>query len=96
MPSQVKLPRRAPSVALLRRARRGLRLAARERSRPLAHVIDDVKKLVDRGVKEVTVLGQNVNSYESDCGANFAKLLQTLAVDTGIQRIRYTTSHPKD
>jgi len=68
----------------------------RERSRPLPHVIDDVKKLVDRGVKEVTVLGQNVNSYESDCGSNFAKLLQSLAVDTGIERIRYTTSHPKD
>jgi tRNA-2-methylthio-N6-dimethylallyladenosine synthase len=68
----------------------------RERSRPLTHVIDDVKKLVDRGVKEVTVLGQNVNSYESECGASFAKLLQKLAVDTGIERIRYTTSHPKD
>lgn len=68
----------------------------RERSRPLTHVIDDVKKLVDRGVKEVTVLGQNVNSYESECGANFAHLLKALAVDTGIQRIRYTTSHPKD
>lgn len=68
----------------------------RERSRPLSHVLEDVKKLVDRGVKEVTVLGQNVNSYESDCGANFAKLLTSLAMETGIQRIRYTTSHPKD
>jgi tRNA-2-methylthio-N6-dimethylallyladenosine synthase len=68
----------------------------RERSRPFAHVLDDVKKLVDRGVKEVTVLGQNVNSYESDCGANFAQLLKKLAIDTGIERIRYTTSHPKD
>lgn len=68
----------------------------REKSRPLAHVIDDVKKLVDRGVKEVTVLGQNVNSYSSDCGADFADLLEQLALKTDIQRIRYTTSHPKD
>lgn len=68
----------------------------RERSRPLTHVIEDVKKLVDRGVKEITVLGQNVNSYESECGANFAKLLKSLAVETAIERIRYTTSHPKD
>lgn len=68
----------------------------REKSRPLAHVIDDVKKLVDRGVKEVTVLGQNVNSYTSDCGADFADLLKELALQTDVQRIRYTTSHPKD
>lgn len=68
----------------------------RERSRPLKHVLDDVQKLVDRGVREVTVLGQNVNSYESECGASFAELLKRLARETGIERIRYTTSHPKD
>ena len=68
----------------------------RERSRPLKHLIDDVKKLVDRGVKEVTLLGQNVNSYESECGTNFAQLLKRIALDTNIERIRYTTSHPKD
>lgn len=68
----------------------------RERSRPLAHLISDVNKLVERGVKEVTLLGQNVNSYESECGTNFAQLLKRLALDTGIERIRYTTSHPKD
>ena len=68
----------------------------RERSRPLSHLKDDINKLVARGVKEVTLLGQNVNSYKSDCGANFAKLLRTLAEETDIQRIRYTTSHPKD
>lgn len=68
----------------------------RERSRPLKHLIDDVNKLVQRGVKEVTLLGQNVNSYTSDCGTNFAQLLKTLAIETDIQRIRYTTSHPKD
>ena len=49
----------------------------RERSRPLTHVLEDVRKLTGRGVKEVTLLGQNVNSYESECGANFAQLAQT-------------------
>jgi len=68
----------------------------REKSRPLLHVLQDVKKLVDRGVKEVTVLGQNVNSYSSECGADFADLLESLAKKTTIERIRYTTSHPKD
>lgn len=68
----------------------------RERSRALRELVADVKSLVARGVKEVTLLGQNVNSYTSDCGANFARLMKTLAEDTDIQRIRYTTSHPKD
>lgn len=68
----------------------------RERSRPLAHLIEDVNNLVKRGVKEVTLLGQNVNSYTSECGANFAKLLASLAKETDIKRIRFTTSHPKD
>jgi len=68
----------------------------RERSRPLAHLVQDVNNLVKRGVKEVTLLGQNVNSYLSECGANFAKLLETVAKDTDIARIRFTTSHPKD
>lgn len=68
----------------------------RERSRPLKHLLADVNKLVERGVKEVTLLGQNVNSYESECGVNFAQLLAKLATETGIERIRYTTSHPKD
>ena len=68
----------------------------RELSRPLSHLIDDINSLTQRGVKEVTLLGQNVNSYQSPCGANFAQLLESLAVKTDIQRIRYTTSHPKD
>ncbi len=68
----------------------------RERSRNLQELINDIRSLIKRGTKEVTLLGQNVNSYRSDCGADFAKLLQTLAEDTDIQRIRYTTSHPKD
>ena len=68
----------------------------REKSRPMSHVLMDVRNLVNRGVKEVTLLGQNVNSYESEDGMDFADLLKKVATDTDIQRIRYTTSHPKD
>ena len=68
----------------------------RLRSRPLEEILRDIHGLVKRGVKEVTVLGQNVNSYESPCGAGFSKLMETIATETGIQRLRFTTSHPKD
>ena len=68
----------------------------REKSRPYEHVLKDIHELTARGVKEVTLLGQNVNSYESECGKDFADLLQGIAVETAIERIRYTTSHPKD
>ncbi len=68
----------------------------REKSRPMSHVVMDVRNLVKRGVKEVTLLGQNVNSYNSEDGADFADLLKKVATDTEIERIRYTTSHPKD
>lgn len=68
----------------------------RERSRPLQHLVEDINALVQRGVKEVTLVGQNVNSYKSECGADFGKLLDTVASDTDILRIRYTTPHPKD
>lgn len=68
----------------------------RERSRPMSELIKDIQALVQRGVREVTLLGQNVNSYTSDCGADFGQLLKTLATNTDIKRIRYTTSHPKD
>jgi len=68
----------------------------RERSRKLVDLIDDIQKLTRRGVKEVTLLGQNVNSYASECGASFSDLLKAVAEQTDISRIRYTTSHPKD
>jgi tRNA-2-methylthio-N6-dimethylallyladenosine synthase len=67
----------------------------RERSRSLQSIIEEIKQLSARGFREVTLLGQNVNSY-SDNGNDFADLLSTSAkVDDSI-RIRFTTSHPQD
>lgn len=68
----------------------------REKSRPLSDILQDVHRLTERGVKEVTFLGQNVNSYTSECGANFAQMLERVAQETRLERIRFTTSHPKD
>lgn len=68
----------------------------RERSRAMSEVLKDIQSLVKRGVREVTLLGQNVNSYKSNCGGDFGKLLQAVAEETDVERIRYTTSHPKD
>lgn len=71
-----------------------------EVSRPLIDIIKDVKILVAQGVKEVTLLGQNVNSYngvgEDDDTVDFAYLLQAIAGLDGLERLRYTTSHPKE
>ena len=71
-----------------------------EVSRPLADVLRDTRVLVGQGVKEITLLGQNVNAY---CGAtedgdtvDFAFLLQAVAALEGVERLRYTTSHPKE
>ncbi len=68
----------------------------RERSRPYQDLLNDINTLTQRGVKEITLLGQNVNSYSSECGVNFSGLLKGVAQNTDIKRIRYTTSHPKD
>lgn len=75
----------------------------REKSRPKNHVLTDIRSLIQRGVKEVTLLGQNVNSYKSnfnvetkETDADFADLLEAVATETDIERIRFTTSHPKD
>lgn len=71
----------------------------RERSRQPAEIIKEVKELVASGVKEITLLGQNVNSYGLDFPDhqwNFARLIGTIAETTGIARIRFQTSHPKD
>jgi tRNA-2-methylthio-N6-dimethylallyladenosine synthase len=71
-----------------------------EVSRPLADVLHDVRELAAQGVKEVTLLGQNVNAYrgmsEDGDTVDFAFLLQAIAALEGIARIRYTTSHPRD
>jgi len=68
-----------------------------ERSRPVDDVVAEVVSLVADGVLEVTLLGQNVNSYGRDLYGepNFAKVLSRVA-STGIARIRFATSHPKD
>jgi tRNA-2-methylthio-N6-dimethylallyladenosine synthase len=71
-----------------------------EVSRPLTDVLSDVQEQAMQGVKEVTLLGQNVNAYlgagDDDDTVDFAFLLQAIAAIKGIERIRYTTSHPKD
>lgn len=69
----------------------------RERSRPLASVVDEAKQLWDQGFKEITMLGQNVNSYRDDVsGYDFADLLAATARAVPHMRIRYSTSHPQD
>lgn len=71
-----------------------------EVSRPIGDVLTEIAILADQGVKEITLLGQNVNAYrdEIDDGefADFALLLEYIHELPGIERIRYTTSHPKE
>ena len=67
----------------------------RERSRTLTSIVDEIKELSNRGFKEVTLLGQNVNSYLDD-NKDFADLLVACAEVDGYMRIRFTTSHPQD
>jgi tRNA-2-methylthio-N6-dimethylallyladenosine synthase len=69
-----------------------------EMSRTPEDIIDEIKKLTKLGVKEVTLLGQNVNSYgkKLDHGCNFVSLIKKINKIDGIERIRFTTSHPKD
>jgi len=67
----------------------------RERSRNLESIVEEVKQLSARGFREVTLLGQNVNSY-IDNGRDFADLLAAAAKVDPLLRIRYTTSHPQD
>lgn len=67
----------------------------RERSRNLDSVVDEIKELSKRGFREVTLLGQNVNSY-NDNGRDFADLLAAAASVDRLIRVRFTTSHPQD
>ncbi len=70
----------------------------REVSRPLGELVAEVEGMVADGVREVTLLGQNVNSYGRDLAprASFSELLRLLDGIDGIERIRYTSPHPKD
>lgn len=71
-----------------------------EVSRPFADVMREVELLVAQGVKEITLIGQNVNAYlgavDEDETVDFAFLIQAIAALDGVGRIRYTTSHPKE
>jgi tRNA-2-methylthio-N6-dimethylallyladenosine synthase len=72
-----------------------------EVSRPLEEVMVEVAGLLDQGVKEITLLGQNVNAYRGTMGAvseaaDFALLIECIAELPGLERIRFTTSHPKE
>jgi tRNA-2-methylthio-N6-dimethylallyladenosine synthase len=71
-----------------------------EVSRPLDDVLTEIADLADQGVREVTLLGQNVNAYRGSMGdgeiADLATLLEHVAEMPGIERIRFTTSHPKE
>lgn len=70
----------------------------REVSRPSSEIVEEVKRLVDEGYKEVTLLGQNVNSYGKglDEGIDFPGLLERVHEVDGLSWIRFITSHPKD
>lgn len=69
----------------------------REKSRPAEDIVEEARRYVDAGVKEITLLGQNVNSYGRDIYGEprFSEILRQVS-DTGIERIRFATSHPKD
>ncbi|WAC47206.1 tRNA (N6-isopentenyl adenosine(37)-C2)-methylthiotransferase MiaB [Asticcacaulis sp. SL142] len=71
-----------------------------EWSRPVAQIMDEARRLADKGVREVTLLGQNVNAFNgadaSGAESTLARLIEALAGINGLDRIRYTTSHPND
>jgi tRNA-2-methylthio-N6-dimethylallyladenosine synthase len=68
----------------------------RETSRRPGEVLAEVQRLAAGGVREVTLLGQNVNSYGRDVGSSFSELLRAVDGVDGIERIRFTSPHPKD
>jgi tRNA-2-methylthio-N6-dimethylallyladenosine synthase len=71
-----------------------------EYSRPAAQIVEEARRLADKGVREITLLGQNVNAYRGPVpdgkSWSLARLLHELADIDGIERLRYTTSHPRD
>jgi len=68
----------------------------RERSRSLQGILRETEQLLSRGFREVTLLGQNVNSYRDETGSDFADLLSAVARLDRTMRVRFTTSHPQD
>jgi tRNA-2-methylthio-N6-dimethylallyladenosine synthase len=68
----------------------------REQSRRPGEIVAEVTRLAGEGVREITLLGQNVNSYGRDLGTDFAELLRACDAVEGIERIRFTSPHPKD
>jgi len=66
-----------------------------EYSRPLAALLDEARQLIEAGAREITLLGQNVNAYHG-CAGGLGGLIRWLAELDGLDRIRYTTSHPRD
>ncbi|WP_112875261.1 tRNA (N6-isopentenyl adenosine(37)-C2)-methylthiotransferase MiaB [Paracoccus endophyticus] len=67
-----------------------------EVSRPAARILAEARDLVARGVREITLLGQNVNGWHGAAGEGFGTLIRRMAEIDGLDRIRYTTSHPND
>jgi tRNA-2-methylthio-N6-dimethylallyladenosine synthase len=68
----------------------------REKSRPIADIIEDVRRYVSQGVKEVTFLGQNINTFGKRAGESLHELFYRTHEIEGLERIRFTTSHPGD
>ncbi|MDD5018492.1 MAG: tRNA (N6-isopentenyl adenosine(37)-C2)-methylthiotransferase MiaB [Eubacteriales bacterium] len=68
----------------------------RERSRRSADILSEINALCDQGITEVTLLGQNVNSYGKGTDIFFPELLNRIDEETGVKRLRFMTSHPKD
>jgi len=73
-------------------------LRGREKSRPSKDILTEIRILADKGIKEVTLLGQNVNSYGKGLAESirFSDLIEKIAAVNGLERIRFTTSHPRD
>jgi tRNA-2-methylthio-N6-dimethylallyladenosine synthase len=70
----------------------------REKSRPVKEIVDEINKYVEQGVREITILGQNVNSYGHDLVTphELSDLLRTISAIDTLKRIRFLTNHPKD
>lgn len=68
----------------------------REKSRSIAEIVEDVKRFVEKGTKEITFLGQNINTYGKGSPERLSHLIEQTSAIAGLERIRYVTSHPRD